>query len=270
MMAGRAVSSVLDVTVCLLLVSASAVTLTHAPTTPDREQPGRADAVLELLTTSTVRIDYASSPSRPDDASNLTAHGTLAGLLAAGTVANATAHGEPIAPSTTGYRRAVAASVRRATARQDVRVQVLVRWRPYPGAHVRGRFAVGPSPPPSVDVDAASATVPWGPSPVRRRAVGVARREGFAGVSRAIADGLVGGPYSSIRTDSTLAGARRAAVASAYGIESGTDEVASERLRRAVERSVEADLRNRFDSPVEAARTVSFGRVRLTVRTWSP
>lgn len=270
MTADRAASSVLDVTVCLLLVSASAVTLTQAPTTPDREDPDRADAVLELLTTSTARIDYSSSPPGPDGATNLTVHGTLAGLLAAGTVANATVHGESIAASTTGYRRGVATAVRQATTRQDVRVQVLLRWRPYPGAHVRGRFAVGPSPPPSVDVDAASATVPWGPSSVRQRAVGVARQEGFAGVARAIANSLIGGPYSSIRTDSTPTGARREAVASAYGIESAPDEVASERLHRAVERSVEADLRNRFDSPVAAARAVSLGRVRLTVRTWSP
>jgi hypothetical protein len=162
-MTDRAVSSVLDVTVCLLLVSASAVTLVHAPDTSDHDGADRADAVLEVLTTSTAWVEYEPA-TRSESEANRTAHGTLAGLLAAGAVANVTGYGEPVASSAEGFRRAVTAEVRRATARTDARVQVVARSRPVLESRARGRFAVGPSPPSSAEVHAASTTVPWSPS----------------------------------------------------------------------------------------------------------
>lgn len=167
----RAVSSVLDVMVCLLLVSASAVTLTHAPTPADRanrDRGDRADAVLGVVTTSTAWIEYPADGSGP----NHTVHGTLANLVAAGAATNATADGDsrrPPRPSTDGYRRAVTGAVRRAIARLDVRVQLVARWRPH-GSHVRGRFVVGPSPPRTANVHAASTTVPWMPTGAARAA----------------------------------------------------------------------------------------------------
>ena len=157
-MTNRAVSSILDVTVCLLLISASAITLTHAPMAPDREESDRADATLDVLTTSTTWVEYAPPNA---SGSNRTAHGTLASLLAAGAVANVTAHGESITPKSDAFRRVVARAVRRMATRMDVRMQVLARWQPKLGDPVRGRFVVGPSPPPSVAVHAASTTVPW-------------------------------------------------------------------------------------------------------------
>lgn len=163
----RAVSSVLDVTVCLLLVSASAVTLTHAPTPADRanrDRGDRADAVLGVVTTSTAWIEYPADGSGP----NRTAHGTLANLVASGTATNATADGDPL-PSMDGYRRTVTSRVRRATARLDVRVQLVARWRPH-GSRVRGRFVVGPSPPRTANVHAASTTLPWMPTGAARAA----------------------------------------------------------------------------------------------------
>lgn len=160
-MTDRAISSVLDVTVCLLLLSASALTLTHAPTPTDRGDPDRADTTLEILTTSTAWIEYG--PASTAD-SNWTAHGTLAGLLAAGAVANGTRSDPDSTLATRTFQRAVTEAVLRATVHVDARVQVIARWRASPTTQVRGRFVVGPSPLPSASVSTASTTVPWGPT----------------------------------------------------------------------------------------------------------
>lgn len=160
-MTDRAVSSVLDVTVCLLLISASALTLTHATTTPDRDGKNRADTTLEILTTSTAWVEYEPTPTSD---SNRTAHGTLANLVAAGVASNDSRHDESAASQPDGYRPAVVRAVRKVAIRIDVRMQVIARSPPSSEPSARGRFVVGPSPPQSADVRAASTTVPWGPT----------------------------------------------------------------------------------------------------------
>lgn len=157
-MTNRAVSSVLDVSVCLLLISASALTLTHATTTSGPNESDRADDTLDVLTTSTAWVEYES---RPTSGSNRTVHGTLATLLAAGAVANETAHGPSTAPQSDAFRRAVAGAVHRAAARMDVRMQVIAQAHSSSKTSGQGRFVVGRSPPQSAGVHAASTTVPW-------------------------------------------------------------------------------------------------------------
>ena len=283
MTANRAVSSVLDVTVCLLLVSASAVTLTHVSPTPEREPPDEADAVLETLLTATTWVNYTlsttGSTQQPHDTYNRSAHGTTAGLLAAAAVSNSTVHDRPIAPSAIEFRRAVTAHLNRIVDRQNSEVQVIVRWQPYPGSHVSGSIAVGPSPPPDVNVHAASTSISWLSSESGRDTRSAARREGFRGMSSVVADDLIrtlalseSEQTTSRLSDSAWVRERRESIASAYGTTTRSEEGngTEDELRPTIERTVESDLRNRFESPVEAARAISIGRVRLTVRTWSP
>lgn len=163
----RAISTVLDVSLCLLLVTASALTLVGTPLASE-QGPGldsnsdTADETAEALTTTTAQVTYAVGDR------NRTAHGTLAGLLAAATLAD----GE--SGSTTAFRRAVTERVRRALRRfevvfrrSDVSMQVVADSMlnsdsmpefdstPDPDSTPDGRIVAGPTPPPDADVHAA-------------------------------------------------------------------------------------------------------------------
>jgi len=162
---GRGISTVLDVALFLLLVSA-AVGLVYAA--PRVDDPG-SDAVADpdvaaetatTLATSTTTVWYepaaGEAPARP-------ARGTVAAHLARATVANATVDDRPFggAPA---YETAVRNATRTALSRvrAGTAIQVRTHWEPLPGAGLGGGFVVGPSPPPGADVHAATVAVPVG------------------------------------------------------------------------------------------------------------
>ncbi|MFC4549912.1 hypothetical protein ACFO3H_06315, partial [Halorussus sp. GCM10023401] len=145
----RATSTVLDVALCLLFVTASVVTLVGAPS---EREPSRdtAETTAGVVATSTANVTYALG----DERRPRTVHDTLAGLLATAAVTNATVEGHQrgLFPHSGGFRRAVArtvaASLRRtairgATGRDDLRAQVVARWEPYWGSALRGRVTAG-------------------------------------------------------------------------------------------------------------------------------
>ncbi|MFB6155505.1 MAG: hypothetical protein ABEJ22_06385 [Haloferacaceae archaeon] len=296
-------STTLDVTLCLLLVSAGAVTV--ATTRPPAGTPAatdRADHALETLATSTTTVAYAapageSSTARTRDGAARTRtpstrrarNGTIAALLADAAVGDvragerATGASRDEAPRG-AFEAAVANETRSAVG--AVRVQVVARWRPYPGATVGGRVAVGPSPPPGVDVHAAATTVPSGLPAARAAALEAADGGGYTRVARAVASGVVSGLFPPEATALALAGsasragrirARYGRVAAAVGSEAGAPTAASERaVRRANARladalasRVERTLRRGFESPEAAARAVRVDSVTVVVRTWS-
>lgn len=163
----RAVSTVLDAAVFLLLVSAAIGLLYAAPQSDDdaTADPDVPEAAATTLATSTATIEYVPAPSGEADASleNRTARGTIAELLAETTVANARLNGNAFtrAPN---HERAVRNATRRTLAHLDgeVEVQVRTRWRPLDGSRLRGGVAVGPEPPADADVHAATMVVPVG------------------------------------------------------------------------------------------------------------
>jgi len=223
----RAVSTVVDVAVCLLLVGAAALTLTGAPIAEPDPATGRAEELASTLAGSTGTVVYA------DAGRERTARGTLAGLLAAAAVTNRT-------PATgDGFRQAVANATRPALGAREWRGQVTATWRPYEGADPGGTVVVGPTPPPGVDVHAATTGVPSGLDPRRRAILTEADRDGYTGVATLLADAV----------SKTGGGGRGEAT---------------------TRRAIAADLDRRFDSPGAAARAVRVGRVSITVRTWSP
>lgn len=149
----RAVSTVLDATVFLLLVTASASTLTGTfPATPtDRIAAESADETVETLATSTARVSYAVGDQ------DRTAHDTLAGLLASAARADAGAV-SPDARSA-AFVRAVTDEVNRTLGRVGVGVQVWTRWSSSGSAPTDGRLAAGRTPPSDADVHAAELVV---------------------------------------------------------------------------------------------------------------
>jgi len=152
----RAVSTVLDVSLCLLFVTASALTLVGTPVA-DRSNPDSApdiaDEVAEVLTTATASVSYGVGDR------NRTAHDTLAGLLASAALADANS------ASALEFRSVTTQRVTRALGAFDVAVQVVADPTPV-GDSISsadsardGIFVVGTPPPPNADVHAARVPV---------------------------------------------------------------------------------------------------------------
>lgn len=160
----RAISTVLDVSLCLLLVTASALTLVETPyateSDPDTVQsdPDTADETIEILTTATARVTYSVGDQ------NRTLHDTLAGLLADAVFAE-TALPDVSVNATTDFRQAVITTVGRALRRSDVGVRVLADCKECTCEECEfglssGRITVGEQPPSQADVHAARLLVP--------------------------------------------------------------------------------------------------------------
>ncbi|WP_224332500.1 DUF7284 family protein [Haloprofundus halobius] len=285
-------SSVLDAALCLLLVSAAAVTLADVPTGAD-EPAADASRTAEMLSTTTAEVDYtlASGARRADDAERFPvtdgpafdrrAHGSLAELLAESTTATPRVDGERVTHTGDDFRRQVRAAVARAL---PPRTHVVARWRPHVGSSVGASTSVGEEPPASADVHTAVLSVPTASDSDADAAARSAMDDGFAGVATIVSDRLVNAWFPPKRTrlalggdypTSALVGHRydRAAALSGATLPSApnrsTVSTANARLLAALEPRVESDLRRVFDSPAEAAVALSGGEVRITVRRWS-
>lgn len=282
--------SVLDACLCLLLVSAAAVTVA---TVPEQSQGlDRADAAASTLST-TATFEYSLAPgARRADPDLVTfqrtagptftreARGSLASLLARAAVRTVRVNGNPVTHVAADFERETVAATRDAL---PVRTQVVVRWRPYRGAHVARQFTIGPRPPADTEVNAATVRVPSGVS-TPENASSVARRRGFAGLSSTVARALVTGlvPPEKARLalaadppTSTLMEYRYRRLAALYGtnvsaeLDEGDARAANRKLSAAAADEVEADLRREFDGPEDAARSLDPDTVRIVVRTWS-
>lgn len=274
---------VLDACLCLLLVSAAAVTVATVP--QSSPEPDRADGIAETLTATTAEISYSLRPvpGREDahagPAYDRTAHGTLASLLAEAAVRTVHVDGKPLTETNGGFAAAVRAAVRE---RLPERTQVIVRFQPYPGAHLGREIRIGATPPPEADVNAATVRAPSGvPSPAGPMAV--ANRDGFAGLSHVVAARLVEGLFPPEKGRLALAGDapvdrlvrhRYARASDRYGVETvepvenGNTARANGRLAAGMADRVSTDLRARFDSPEEAAASLRLNSVKISVRTW--
>lgn len=154
MTADRGVSAAVDAALCLLLISASVLTLTAvSPPAPDETTDVRRGA--ELLGSTTATVAHGDRVAR----------GTLAALLADAAVLDARGEARP------AYRAGVENATRRALSGLAGEVQVRVRWGPGPDDPAAGTVVVGDAPPRDADVRAARLSVPAG-GPINRTASG--------------------------------------------------------------------------------------------------
>lgn len=262
----RAVSTVVDTVLFLLLVSAAAVVVT-APAAEPVDAP--AEETAELVATSTATVEYELGQGQTV---RQRARGTYAGLLARAAVANATLDNRHIAPAGPAF----AAGVRERTAAVlGANVQVSARWAPYPGAPVAGRVRVGPDPPPRATVHVARFRVPV--------AVPVTEpKRTYAGLASDIAGAVTGGVLPEDGAELPLGGGpRRHSVAHRLGVLAGPeselarrhasagDTTAATRVaREELAAMLAADLRARFESPAEATTAVRTGTATVVVRRW--
>lgn len=292
-------STLLDATLCLLLVSAGTVAVSTVPgesgPAPATEGPASADARAETVATGTATVNYTLAPGARGTAGAdvrfptgegpafcRTAHGTLAALLADAAMGRVTIGGQRL----THARDDLAAGVRRTVhaAVGGPRTQVVAVWSPYVGAPVRGRVTVGERPPPAADVRAATVVAASGAPTAGRRDHGSGEGD-YGTVARRAAARTVGTlfPPAAMRfalgadypTDALVRRryARAARLSNATGVRAhvrrGEVRAANRRLTAALALRMERDLRRTFDTPAAAWEAVSVGRVRIVVRRWS-
>ena len=281
-------SAALDAGLCLLLISAAAVTVTSAPTPAVAVGDDRADAVAETLTAVTADVPYTLRPV-PNGGGNVdanpeyerVAHGTLASLLADAAVGTVRVDGDALTGTTERFATAVRATV---AERLPGRTRVVVRWQPFPGAHLGREFAVGPTPPADADVHAATVHAPSGvDSP--RNASRAASGGGFTRLGSVVADSIVAGILPpakgrlALGDDAPLDDIvrhRYRRVSDRYGVETasaigrGDTHAANRRIAAVMARRVATDLRTTAETPTDAVESLELPTVEISVRTWSP
>ncbi len=301
----RAVSTVVDVGLALVIVSAAALTLAMAPASEESGDADAADDLATVVATTTAEVEYEvkrpavtdggsaspyllfppgpGEPSTPlEQPRGRTTGGTVAGLVAEAAVANVRVDGRELSGSTDDFEAAVEATTLDAVADDDVRVQVRAVWRPFPGSGVEGTFVAGDDPPPDADVHAATLDVPGPAAGIDEPAYNDSER-GFEELARALAERTVAGLYppEQNRLALTDTGVRRTIAVERYnrmtvqlhvptGSPPSSATAANEVLVDALASRFEGKLRDRHDSPAAAAEAASVGTVVVTVRTWSP
>lgn len=259
----RAVSTVLDVSVCLLLVGVAVTTLVVAVPTDDERTGFEGGQTADSLGTVT-----ASVPVTDDRL----AHDTLAGHLAAAALAEGSIAGDRLGTST--YPYSVQTAVEERT---PERTHITARWRPYPDAPVSGRLDVGPEPPSTADVS------------VTRRAVdsGTPRlnsTDSFGSLATSLSIAYITRMFPPERTRVELVDSRTGertasryrAFADTLGVdiddqlEDANAEKANERLVDELADRLEADLRSNYSSADAAADNETAGNIELVIRRWEP
>jgi hypothetical protein len=260
------VSTVLDVSVCLLLVGVAMTTLAVGVPEDGRHSadgtPDAADSSARRLATVTAGVPGPR---------NRTAHGTLAHHLVQAAAANASLDGDSL---TNGdYADSVAAET---TATTDRRVAVAAYWEPYPGAPLRGTTTAGGAPPVDADVAVTRSVVETGIDAPETTT------DSFTELARTLARAYVEWRFPPERTRAALVDGRTASsTANRYRSMAGPLEVdveaaltdgnarrANDRLAAALAERLEADLRERYDTPRAAAEASSPDRAVVVVRWW--
>ncbi|WP_241429959.1 DUF7284 family protein [Natrinema thermotolerans] len=167
MRSDRAVSTVMDVTMALLLVSASVLLLgTHLyGTTPDPDGD-RADHTAAVLGATTISVQYSLADADPvaerPGEYHRTEYGSATGLLADAAVANARIDGTPIRPTGDEFEAAVDAAIGSALIGSDREFYAVAEWEPYENASINGTATAGERPPPTADVSSVTLTASSG------------------------------------------------------------------------------------------------------------
>lgn len=267
----RAVSTLPDVVLFLLLVTGAVGTLAVVPAPAPTD--GTAEGTARTLSVTTVSVE---------DGDGRSVYGTPTGLLAAAALDGVELDSWRLLPAEPLAGDRSDAVLHAATRRHRVHVEAV--WRPYPNASLAGRAAAGPRPPRGATVDAAVLTVPTG-LPGETAAHRTARRSGFDGLALLLARSVVDRafPTDATRTalyddrtrGETVARYRHAAGAVGLGgdlsapLVAANATAANRLLSDALADRIERDLRGEFDTPAAAARAFDADVVRVTVRTWS-
>lgn len=258
----RGVSTVLDVSVCLLLVGVAVATVAVGLPVGESEGPS-ADSTARTVGTATEAVPTASGRR---------VHDTLAGHIGRAAVVNGSLGGQRMAE--TAYPEAVQSAVGSSTGH---RVFVTSWWEPYPDAPISGSVVAGTEPPRDADIALTTLTVDSGIRAPRNATT-------FDGLANELAAGYVERLFPPERTRALLVDGRTAPTVSTRYRQAGDTldvavgaDVANVSVRNANKALVSelaarlrADLRERYASPETAHRNLTVGTVKIAVRRWDP
>lgn len=256
-------STVLDVTICLVLVGVAIGTLAVA--VPEEGWRSTVDSDPSAVSVGTVT---ATVPVEDGHES----HGTLAQHLARATVLAAVLDGDRLVPSS------YPAATRRVVGyRTADRVRITTRWVPYPEAPLEGEITVGPIPPSTADVAATRLTVDSGLSTPESP-------ESTESFATAVAEAYIRRLFPPERTRLRLVDPRTAAqgadryrsIAELLAVDvddaivDASPRLANERLAAGLAGRLEADLRSDSSASETVPDGTASGRVEIVVRRWEP
>jgi hypothetical protein len=261
------VSTVLDVTVCLLLITVAVGTLTTSIPNDGRQLNVDGSSVATALTTVTTTVETDAGRA---------VHGTLSEQLARATVVGATLDGRHLGPQ--AYPRAVERAVLEHVPR---RTHVSARWSPYPNAPLESRVEAGAEPLESTDIAVTGRTIDSG---IELPMAG--ETSTFDALADSIARAYIDCLFPPARIRVQLVDPRTAdettsryrSIAKRLGatreveraITDASSDQANDHLATALADRIESDLRVSHETPEAAAADVTLDRVELVVRRWEP
>lgn len=302
----RAINTVADVSLAIVVVTAAIALLATAP---GNEQPARdhdADRTAEVVSTATLAVPYSLDSvvadmdrDSVDENTDLRrhSHGSVADLLADAAVANLTVSGSTdhrqLTPIGVAYESAIDGRFQARFVGSNFETNVTAVWEPYEGSELRGTATVGEPIPPQNEYSSIHLTVPSGFESVQNDALAAVEHDSdFRPVARRVAERLVEGYLPPLEAKRALesSGFERERTVYRYeqmaSLVEGADPDDRE-LRRNLERDsaepfrinrylvthlaeqIADDLQSRFDSAFSAAEAVSTGSVTVIVRTWN-
>ncbi len=168
----RGVSTVLDITLALLLVSASILVIGfYLNSSEEGLEDSQADRTAETLSATTVSVGYdlealteSDHYEEPDGVESYerTTYGPAAGTIAEAAVVNATVEDERLVPYADSLVDSVAATVEGQFVGSNHHVYITASWRPYVDSSIRGNATVGRLPPVTEDTNAVTMTASSG------------------------------------------------------------------------------------------------------------
>ena len=301
----RAISTVVDVALCLLFVSGAVLTLglylESVESGDDRSDPELAGHTAETMSATTLTVEYSLWPLYHDyedddghfdgdfDESVMwrTTHGPSTALLADGATTTLSFEDEKLTHGGT-FEDDLEEDVIADLADVSGDVHVIALWEPYEGASLVGEAELGKGPVTDTDVHTATITVPSGFSSARVDAAVAAETGDMDDVAAVVADAFVAGYLPPAQTQRSfesggfereLTAHRYLRLAEQVGLEdddeftanlerTGDAAAANDRLREGLTDVIATDLEETYDDPEAAAQAVSVGEVTITIRTW--
>lgn len=219
----RAISTVLDVGLALVLISASVVMIGfYLNDNSEPADPHRAEETSETIASTSLTIQFDRSAVASSDrftppennASELytqTHYGSGTGLLADAAVTNAKLDGTELFGYGEEYEDSVDAALQGAMTGSNTRFYAIARWEPYEGSSLFGNATAGEYPPPTADVSSTTITVRNGMDLIdQSHLAGIWIRHGhdpesaYTQTSEHIADRIVTGLFPPERTQYAL------------------------------------------------------------------
>jgi hypothetical protein len=305
MASARAISTVADVSIALLVVAVCiGVLVTGLTGGTETHDPVEAAHTAETLGTSTVAVNYSLAPvlaaadservSDPDEYEDgdlrRVSHAPALGHLArAATLAlgfETPAGRERVVPF--AYESQLDGPVQASLVASSFETNATAVWEPFDNASVRGTASVGPTPPHNADTSLVRMTVPSEFPSVRTEAMAA---DEYSVVADIVAEAVIEGQFPRPATQRVLEGdgpERDVAVARylntadlVAGTSRGVPAIAENLDREDADAAVlnnhladhlatqlEAELAATFDTPTAAARAVSTGEVTVSITTW--